>query len=269
MPALNEAAVSHDVVEIDGLVAHYGSRKVLDGIEMRVKRGEIMVIMGGSGSGKSTLLRHMLGLQRPSAGRVRLFGKDLARLPTKALYRLRRKIGVAFQGGALFGAMSVGDNIALPLREHTRLDVNTIRIMSRLKLEMMNLADCEHYMPAELSGGMVKRAALARAIAMDPSLLLFDEPSSGLDPINAAELDEYILQLKNTMGMTIVVVTHELASATRIADRLTVLNEGKILASGSVDEVRQSVDSYIQHFFRRQPRPAALNAADYLRRLTR
>ena len=189
------------VLEVDDLVAHYGDQRVLDGVSLSVQQGEIMVIMGGSGSGKSTLLRYLLGLQRPDSGTIRMFGKDIAALNAGEWRALRRKMGVSFQGGALFSSMTVGDNVCLPLREHTHLDEKTIRIMSRMKLEVVNLAGFEHLMPAQLSGGMLKRAALARAIVMDPSVLFFDEPSAGLDPISAKLLDDLILEIRESLGL--------------------------------------------------------------------
>jgi phospholipid/cholesterol/gamma-HCH transport system ATP-binding protein len=177
-------------------------------------------------------------------------------------------MGVAFQGGALLGSMSVAENIELPLRQHTRLDESTIRIMSRMKLEVVNLAGFENLMPSELSGGMLKRAALARSIVMDPSLLFFDEPSAGLDPVVSAELDELILRLKEAMNVTIVVVTHELESAFKIADRITVLGQGKVLMTGTVDEVNNSDNEVIQDMLNRRPRDETVNAEEYLARLT-
>jgi len=230
--------------------------------------GEIRVIMGGSGSGKSTLLRHLLGLQAPAAGQIRVLGTDLAIASAAEKLALRKQIGVSFQGGALFTSMSVGDNVALPLREHTRLDENTIRIMSRLKLEVVNLGGFQDLMPAQLSGGMVKRAALARAIVMDPKLLFFDEPSAGLDPVVSAELDELILQLRDALRMSIVVVTHELESAFKIADTITVLDHGHVLLTGTVEQVRASDNERIQDLLNRRPREVEVNVDDYLRRLT-
>lgn len=257
------------VIEVRDLAAHYGDRKVLEGVSLAVQQGEILVIMGGSGSGKSTLLRHMLGLRKPSAGNIQVLGQDLGTIRKKALYKLRRDIGVAFQGGALFGSMSLIENVELPLREHTKLDETTIGIMSRMKLEMMNLSGFEDLMPSELSGGMLKRAGLARAVVMDPKLLFFDEPSAGLDPVTSAELDEHILKLRDAMRMTIVVVTHELESAFKIADRITVLGDGGVLMTGSVDEVRESADQRIQNMLNRKPRDEPIDTEDYLHRLTR
>jgi phospholipid/cholesterol/gamma-HCH transport system ATP-binding protein len=256
------------VIEVVGLEAYYGRRRILHGIDFRVMPGEIRVIMGGSGSGKSTLLRHLLGLQRPVRGSVRLLGKEIARADPREVLALRRQLGVSFQGGALFTSMTVGDNVALPLREHTDLDENTIRIMSRLKLEVVNLGGFQDLMPSQLSGGMIKRAALARAIVTDPKLLFFDEPSAGLDPVVSAELDELILQLRDAMRMTIVVVTHELESAFKIADSITVLDQGKVLLTGTVAEVRASDNERIQDLLHRRPREVEVNVDEYLRRLT-
>jgi len=259
---------SENVIEIENLITHYGDRVILQDINLAIRTGEIMVIMGGSGSGKTTLMRNMLGLNKPTSGSIRIFGKDITRIKRRELYEIRRRIGVAFQGGALLGSMTVAENIELPLRQHTHLDESTIRIMSRMKLEVVNLAGFENLMPSELSGGMVKRAALARSIIMDPNLLFFDEPSAGLDPVVSAELDELILRLKEAMNVTIVVVTHELESAFKIADRITVLGGGRILMTGTVDEIRQSDNAVIQDMLNRRPRDEAVNAEEYLARLT-
>ena len=256
------------LIDVHGLQAYYGRRRILHGVDFRVMPGEIRVIMGGSGSGKSTLLRHLLGLQRPAAGTVRLFGTDISHASPAQMLAIRRQLGVSFQGGALFTSMTVGENVALPLREHTRLDENTIRIMSRLKLEVVNLGGFQDLMPGQLSGGMVKRAALARAIVMDPKLLFFDEPSAGLDPVVSAELDELILQLRDAMRMSIVVVTHELESAFKIADSITVLDHGEVLMTGSVAEVRASDHPRIQDLLNRRPREIEVNVDEYLKRLT-
>jgi len=262
------ASLPETIIETRGLVAHYGKREILHGVDFSVRRGEIMVIMGGSGSGKTTLLRHLLGLNRPTAGSIRILGHDLTCITRKVLYKLRREMGVAFQGGALFGSMSVAENVQLPLREHTRLDDNTIRIMTRMKLEVVNLSGFEDLMPAELSGGMTKRVALARAVIMDPKLLFFDEPSAGLDPVVSAELDELIISLRNALNMTIVVVTHELDSAFKIADRIAILDQGSVLASGTADEIRHSDDERVQNMLHRKARDEIVDADEYLKRLT-
>src|SRR5210317_1366209 len=257
-----------NIIEVENLIAHYGDRVILNGINLGIRTGEIMVIMGGSGSGKTTLMRNLLGLNKPSSGSIHILGKDITKISTRELYAIRRKMGVAFQGGALLGSMSVAENIELPLRHHTRLDESTIRIMSRMKLEVVNLAGFEDLMPSELSGGMLKRAALARAIIMDPQLLFFDEPSAGLDPVVSAELDELILKLRDAMNMTIVVVTHELESAFHIADRITILDRGEILMCGTVDEVRNSDNERIYNLLHRQPRRDVVDVDEYLQRLT-
>ncbi len=262
------ASAAQPVIEVNELVAHYGSRKILDRINMQVESGEIMIIMGGSGSGKSTLLRHLLGLNRPTSGHIRVLGVDITRAPAHTVHALRKRMGVAFQGGALFSSLTVGENIKLPLREHARLDEATMNIMTRLKLEVVNLAGFENLMPAQLSGGMIKRAAVARAIIMDPKLLFFDEPSAGLDPVVSAELDELILRLRDAMGMTIVVVTHELDSAFKIADRITVLDHGRILMTGTVDEVRGCDNTRVQDLLNRRPRDEEIDADEYMQRLT-
>ncbi|MCU7959848.1 MAG: ABC transporter ATP-binding protein [gamma proteobacterium symbiont of Bathyaustriella thionipta] len=258
----------NSLIHISDLVTHFGDKCVHDGINLDVRKGEILVIMGGSGSGKSTLMRCLLGLKAPSSGSVQLLGQDLFRSNRKQLVELRRQMGVAFQGGALFGSMTVGENVCLPLREHTRLDPNTMRIMARMKLEMVNLGGAENLMPAELSGGMIKRAAFARSMIMDPKLLFFDEPSAGLDPITSAELDELILRIRDAMQTTIVVVTHELESAFRIADRITLLHAGKILMTGSVEEVQASDNQHIQDMLKRKPRSEAFDVDRYLSQLT-
>lgn len=266
MTAESESA---PVVRVDGLVTHYGSVRVLDGVRLEVAAGEIHVIMGASGSGKSTLLRHLLGLDKPSAGRIELLGQDLSHLSRSQLFALRRRLGVAFQRGALLSSLSVLENVELPLRQNTQLDASTIRIMARMKLELMNLAHAEHLMPSQLSGGMAKRAGLARAVAMDPSLLFFDEPSAGLDPIMSAELDELILALRDALRMTIVVVTHELESAFAIADRMTIIAHGQVLTHGTPAQVRASDDPAVIAMLERRARREDIDGESYLRRLTR
>ncbi len=255
------------VIEVRDLVAHYGERKILDGVSMDVYAGEIMVIIGGSGSGKSTLLRHVMALEHGTSGTVKILGRDPAALDAKEALDLRKKIGVAFQGGALFSSMTVGENIMLPLYEHTVLDRTTMEIMARLKLEVVGLAGFEDLMPAELSGGMVKRAAFARAIIMDPKILFCDEPSAGLDPVIAAALDDLLLRMREAMGMTIVVVTHELESAFRIADRITVLDQGRILMTGTAEELRETKSERIQNLLQRRTEEEIVDPEEYLERL--
>jgi len=241
------------VVSVEGLVTHYGQRLILDRVSMEARRGETMVILGGSGSGKSTLLRHIVGLEKPTSGVIRIFGKDIGKLSEEEFNQIRRKMGMSFQGSALFNSMTVGDNVALPLREHTDLEESTIQIMTRMKLEQVGLAGCENHMPSELSGGMKKRAGVARALAMDPEVLLFDEPSAGLDPVIAAGIDELIVKLKAAFGMTIIVVTHELASAFLIADHITVLDKGRVIAAGTREEIQASQHPRVRQFLDRRP----------------
>jgi phospholipid/cholesterol/gamma-HCH transport system ATP-binding protein len=256
------------VIRITGLQTHYGSRQVLHDIDLNIEAGEIMVIMGGSGSGKSTLLRHMVGLEHPTAGEISLLGVDITQATAMQMMPVRQKIGVAFQGGALFSSMTVLENLLLPLQEHTRLDRKTMEIMARLKLEVVGLADFANLMPSELSGGMLKRAAVARAIVMDPDLLFFDEPSAGLDPVVSSALDDLILLLRDAMNMTIVVVTHELESAFKIADRITILDHGHILMVDTAEAVRQSDNERIQNLLSRRAEDHAIDAETYLKRLT-
>jgi phospholipid/cholesterol/gamma-HCH transport system ATP-binding protein len=259
---------SDSIIDVDKLVAKYGDRTILKGIDLQVRPGEIMVIMGASGSGKSTLLRALIGLNPPASGTVRLLGKNIYAISRQEMYELRRQMGVAFQSGALLGSLTVGENVQLPLREHTKLDKQTMRIMTRMKLEVVNLSGFEDLMPSELSGGMVKRTALARAVIMDPKMLFFDEPSAGLDPIASAEIDELILQLRQAMDITVVVVTHELESAFKIADRITVLDQGEVLMTGTVKEIQNSDDERIQDLLHRRPRHGVIDADSYLRQLT-
>ncbi|HYR44816.1 MAG TPA: ATP-binding cassette domain-containing protein, partial [Terriglobia bacterium] len=209
--------------------------------------------LGGSGSGKSTLLRTLVGLEKPGSGEIWVCGVNLARASNQETDDIRKRIGISFQSGALIGSMTVGDNVALPLREHTDLEDSTIEVMVRIKLEQVGLIQFQHYMPSELSGGMKKRAALARAMAMDPEILFFDEPSAGLDPITGAGIDNLILNLKKALSVTIVAVTHELASAFLIADRLVVLDRGHIVAIGPTGELRQSTHPRIRQFLDRVP----------------
>jgi phospholipid/cholesterol/gamma-HCH transport system ATP-binding protein len=247
---------------------NYGEREILHGINFDVQRGETLVILGGSGSGKSTLLRTLVGLEKPSSGEIWIKGRNIAALSESELDEIRKKIGMSFQGGALFGSMTVGENVALPLREHTKLEDSTIQIMLRLKLEQVGLEGFEYYMPSQLSGGMKKRAAVARALAMDPEMLFFDEPSAGLDPIIAAGIDQLIIELKQAFRMTIIVVTHELASAYLIADRMVLIDKGNIVAIGSPAEMRANTLPRVRQFFDRVAEPEVARELDYLQMLT-
>jgi phospholipid/cholesterol/gamma-HCH transport system ATP-binding protein len=256
------------VLSLRNLHVSYGEREILHGVSFDVMRGETLVILGGSGSGKSTLLRTLVGLEKPSAGEIWIKGRDIAKTSAEEMDEIRRRIGMSFQGGALFGSMTVGENVALPLREHTRLEDSTIEIILRLKLQQVGLEGFEYYTPAQLSGGMKKRAAVARALAMDPEILFFDEPSAGLDPIIAAGIDELILELKRAFHMTIIVVTHELASAFLIADRMLLIDKGKIVALGTTEEMRSSTQPRVRQFLDRIAEPEVSGELDYLQMLT-
>jgi len=256
------------MISLRDLHVQYGEREILHGINFDVQRGETLVILGGSGSGKSTLLRTLVGLEKPSQGQIWIRGRDIAAISSSELDEIRKKIGMSFQGGALFGSMTVGENVALPLREHTKLEASTIEIIVRLKLDQVGLSGFEDYMPSQLSGGMKKRAAVARALAMDPEILFFDEPSAGLDPIIAAGIDELILELKKAFHMTIIVVTHELASAFLIADRMVLIDKGRVVAIGPTEEMRSSAHPRVRQFFDRVAEPAVEQELDYLQMLT-
>ena len=262
------ASHTEPVISLRNLRVCYGEREILHGINFDVVRGETLVILGGSGSGKSTLLRTLVGLEKPSAGEIWIKGRDLAKTSAAEMDEIRTKIGMSFQGGALFGSMTVGENVALPLREHTRLEDSTIEIILRLKLQQVGLEGFEYYTPAQLSGGMKKRAAVARALAMDPEILFFDEPSAGLDPIIAAGIDELILELKRAFHMTIIVVTHELASAFLIADRMLLIDKGNIVALGTTEEMRSSTQPRVRQFLDRIAEPEVTGELDYLQMLT-
>jgi phospholipid/cholesterol/gamma-HCH transport system ATP-binding protein len=262
------AAQSEAMISLRSLRVSYGEREILHGISFDVMRGETLVILGGSGSGKSTLLRTLVGLEKPSSGEIWLKGKNIAAISNAEMDDIRKRIGMSFQGGALFGSMSVGENVALPLREHTKLEDPTIEIILRLKLDQVGLSGFENYMPSQLSGGMKKRAAVARALAMDPEILFFDEPSAGLDPIIAAGVDELILDLKRAFHMTIIVVTHELASAFLIADRMVLIDKGNVVAIGPTAEIRASTHPRVRQFLDRIAEPAVSQELDYLQMLT-
>ena len=258
-----------NVISIAHLCSHYGDVLALEDINLTVSEREIMVVMGHSGSGKSTLFKNILGLVTPTSGQVEVLGRDISMLNKKELFELRKSIGVAFQNGALFSSLSVRENIELPLHEHTKLDENTIQIMTMMKLAQMNLVGYEDLMPAQLSGGMLKRAGLARAVIMDPKLLFFDEPSAGLDPVTSAELDQLMLQLRDALNMSIVIITHELESAFNVADRITILDQGRQIMTGTRDEIRNSGDKRIVNMLGRRVRDDAIDAEAYLNELTR
>ncbi len=236
------------VIEIVDLHKSFGSRNILNGIDLEVYRGETFVIMGGSGCGKSTLLRHMIGNLKPDSGKVMLLGDEITHHYGAQLDEVRKKIGMSFQSSALFDSMTVGENVNLPLKEHTKLEKSVIDIMVTMKLELVGLRGFENLMPSELSGGMKKRVGLARAIAMDPQIIFYDEPTAGLDPIVASVVDKLIIDLSKKLAITSVVVTHDMKSVMAIADRIAMLYQGKVLEVGSPDEIRGSKNEMVQQF---------------------
>jgi phospholipid/cholesterol/gamma-HCH transport system ATP-binding protein len=261
-------ATPDPIISISDLRVGYGNHEVLHGLTFDVPHGQTLVVIGGSGSGKSTLLRALVGLEKPSSGQVRIKGVDIAKAGVREMDAIRRRIGLAFQGGALIGSLSVGANIALPLLEHTELEKSTIEVMVRIKLEQVGLSGFENYTPSQLSGGMKKRAAFARAMALDPEILFFDEPSAGLDPITAAGIDDLILNLKKAYALTMVVVTHELASAFQIADCIILIDRGNIVVSGPIEEVRNSQHPRVRQFLDRVADSTQDDEVDHLRMFT-
>ncbi len=254
---------SADLIEVRGLKSFYRGRQVLFDVTFGIPSHQVTVIMGASGCGKTTLLRHLIGLKCTGQGQILVDGEDLGSFSEGLLKSYRRRIGVLFQGGALFNSMSLRENIAVPLKVHTKLADETIRIMTVMKLNMVGLSDFSEFMPSQLSGGMRKRAGLARALAMDPEILFVDEPSSGLDPITAAGLDRLLLDLRETLGMTVVVVTHELESAFKIADRIVMMDKGRVMALGAPDEVRRSTDERVLQFLNREADTHMINIDSY------
>lgn len=252
-------------IEVIGLVTHYGDREILKNISISIPKGMTTVILGGSGCGKSTFLKHLIGLLKPTKGEILISGKDITVMKEEELNEIRKKMGVLFQGAALLNSMTLSDNVALPMREHTKLKDSTIQIMVRMKLDLVDLSGFEDFYPSQLSGGMKKRAGLARAMALDPEFLFFDEPSAGLDPVTAAGLDELILRLKDVFKMTIVVVTHELPSVFTIADYVIMLDAGEVIFSGTLEELRASDNDRIRMFLERRPEKEKFSPEDYFR----
>jgi len=255
------------IIQVRDLVVCYGDRRVIEGVSFDIMRGEIFVILGGSGCGKSTLLRNLVGLMRPTEGTIHINGQDFTAMSDDERTEIRKRIGMCFQGSALFGSMSVGDNVALALREHTKLEESVIQTQVRMKLQQVGLGGCEDYLPSELSGGMKKRAGFARAMAMDPNIIFYDEPSAGLDPIVAAGLDGLIRRMQSTFSLTSVVVTHEMASVGLIADRVCFLKNGRVAALGTLDEIGMSDHPFVKQFLDRRPEDETQDNEDYLRSL--
>jgi phospholipid/cholesterol/gamma-HCH transport system ATP-binding protein len=241
------------IVQVTDLVRKFGDRAVLDDISFNVHRGETLVIMGGSGCGKSTLLRHMIGSMKPNSGSVKLFGEEITMLNERELERVRLRFGMLFQSGALLASLTVGENVALPLLQHTDKSPDEIEEIVKQKLEIVGLTGFEDLTPDEISGGMKKRVGLARALALDPELLFSDEPTSGLDPIMTAVVDELTLKLTHGTHMTAVVVSHDMTSAFRIATRMIMLGHGSIVAQGTPDEIRNSPNLEVQQFIHGRP----------------
>jgi phospholipid/cholesterol/gamma-HCH transport system ATP-binding protein len=241
------------MIRAQGLHKQFGRHAVLNGVDFVAERKKITYIFGTSGGGKSTLLKILIGALKPDSGEVRYDGMTITKLSGRELDPFRRKIGMLFQHGALLNSLTVGENIALPIRENTPLDENIIKIMVKMKLELVGLRDFEDLLPGQLSGGMQKRVALARAIALDPEVVFFDEPTSGLDPIVASVITKLIADLNRLLGLTCIVVTHAVDEAMRIADKIVILYKGRVLAEGSPTEIRASADPLVQQFITGSP----------------
>jgi len=248
------------IIQVKDLVARYAEETILQGVSFEVYEGEIFVILGGSGCGKSTLLKHLIGLIRPYSGQVIIDGEDITHADSQGYHRLLRKIGILYQSGALFGSMTLAENVALPILEYADLSPDLVSALVRMKLSLVQLEGYEDYLPSEISGGMKKRAGLARAMALNPKILFFDEPSAGLDPVTSAGLDRLILHLNKSLGTTMVIVTHELQSILTVAQRVIMLDKGTkgIIAEGDPVHLREtSRNPLVWRFFNRQPEESA------------
>lgn len=255
------------IIEVKGMAKAFGPRYVLRDINFSIPRGKTTVIIGGSGSGKSTMLRHLVGYIKPDRGQILYDGQDIVPLDEDGLDPIRRRFGILFQSGALFNSMSVGDNVALPLMEHTDLDSKIITMIVKMKLELVGLRGFEDLKPSQISGGMKKRVGLARAIALDPEIVFYDEPSAGLDPITSAVVDDLMLDLSKKLSITSVVVTHHMDSAYKIADQIIMLHEGKIIAEGPPETFQNSDDPLVKQFVEGHPDGPIrfqMSASDYI-----
>lgn len=266
--------MSEPIIEVTNLVRTFGDRAVLNGISFKVYKGDTLIIMGGSGCGKSTLLRHIIGSLKPTSGSIKIFGQEITTMDEKQLNAIRKRFGVLFQTGALMQSMTVGENVLLPITEHSKVDEHIAELMIKMKLELVGLTGFEDLKPSEISGGMKKRVGLARALALDPELLFSDEPTSGLDPVMTAVVDKLTQDLTRKLGMTAVVVTHDMTSAFRIGTRMIMLGKGKtqgqIIAEGAPNEIRNNPDPELQQFIRGEadgPIPLKLSKDDYIKRL--
>jgi phospholipid/cholesterol/gamma-HCH transport system ATP-binding protein len=249
------ASIDPTIIQVSDLSAKYGDDLVLKDVTFQVRRGEILAVIGGSGCGKTTLLRHLVGLNAPATGRIAIDGLDISDQENDAFQTALRKIGILFQGGALFGSMSLAENVALPIREYTDLDAAAVTDLVRLKLCSVDLGGYENHLPSELSGGMIKRAALARALALDPEILFLDEPTAGLDPVISAEIEELILRINHSLGTTMVIITHSLNIIFKVAHRVIMLDKSAkgIVAQGDPKELKEkSPNPIVKQFFNRQ-----------------
>ncbi|MCG6552347.1 MAG: ABC transporter ATP-binding protein [Candidatus Magnetominusculus sp. LBB02] len=258
-----------NAVEVSNLVTYYGDRQILKGVSLSIPAGMTTVIVGRSGCGKTTLLKHLIGLIRPTSGTILIHDTDItAEGDQSQLEQYRKKMGVLFQGAALLNSMTLAENVALPLKEHTKLKAPVIDIIVRMKLDLVGLSGFGDFYPAQLSGGMKKRAGIARAMAMDPKILYFDEPSAGLDPVTAAGLDELILRLHRVFKMTVIVVTHELPSIFAIADYVVMLDNGEVVFVGNLDDFKKSEKPIVKAFLERRPEEVSYSPDNYFKIIT-
>jgi phospholipid/cholesterol/gamma-HCH transport system ATP-binding protein len=253
---------SRPVIEVSGLVSRFGDHVVHDGLDLTVNRGEVMAVVGGSGAGKTVLLRTLIGLKAPDGGRIKVFGEDVHHISERSLEQVEQRWGVLFQSGALFTNLSVRENVAAPMHEHAKLSKTSIDELAELKISLAGLpAGTGNLKPSELSGGMIKRAGLARALALDPELLFLDEPTSGLDPISAGAFDELIVDLSKSLNLTVFMITHDLDSVYTICDRVAVIADKRIVAVGTPRELEHSDHPWIQEYFLGPRGRAAAGAA--------